>query len=76
MTLLAEMRKQKGRGDGNVVSANVPISQYGGQEISSIFEETQGGDLGRGIEALEAAGEGNKVSLITELGTDGREGMA
>lgn len=74
MTLLVEMRKQRGGGDGKVVSTDVLISQYGGQEIF-IFNETQGGSLSRGIEALEAPSEGNKVSFVTRLGKDEGEGM-
>lgn len=57
------------------MNTNVLISQYGGQEISSIFDETQGGGLSRGIEALEAPREGNKVSFVTRLGKDEGEGM-
>lgn len=68
------MRKQKRGGDGKVVSTNVLISHYGGQEIF-IFDETHSGSLSRGIEALEAPGEGNQVSFVTRLGKDEGEGM-
>lgn len=51
------------------------LTQYGSQEISFIYDETQGGDPSRGIDALEVPNEGNKVSFVTRLGKDGGEGM-
>lgn len=60
---------EEGRGDGKVGGTSVLSSQHGGQEISSIFDETQGGDLSRSHPVKEIR------PVVTKLGKYKAEGM-
>lgn len=48
------------RGVWKVVSTNILIYQYGGQELLTMFHETKGGGPSRVIEALESTNKGTK----------------